>query len=119
MFQSNTLRQRGLYLIGDRAPLAFYRFVNVVLQFITGLLAETDEGIKMLCLQWTARFPRSYGLSKLYDHMCDSEQLGAQLIHLCTKYGVRDSRPRGPSGLAIYLLAARPGRTGSAAGRAP
>ena len=63
----------GLYLIGDRAPLAFYRFVNVVLQFITGLLAETDEGIKMLCLQWTARFPRSYGLSKVYDHICDSE----------------------------------------------
>ena len=26
----------GLYLISDRAPLAFYRFVNVVLQFITG-----------------------------------------------------------------------------------
>ena len=64
----------GLNLISDRAPpQAFYRFVNVVLQFITGLLAETDEGIKMLCLQWTARFPRSYGLSKVYDHMCDSE----------------------------------------------
>ena len=63
-------------------PQAFYRFVNVVLQFMTGLLAETDEGIKMLCLQWTARFPRSYGLSEVYDHMCDSEQLGAQLIHL-------------------------------------
>ena len=44
----------GLYLISDRAPLAFYRFVNVVLQFMTGLLAETDVGIKMLCLQWTA-----------------------------------------------------------------
>ena len=27
--------------------------------------------------------------------------------------------PRGPSGLAIYLLAARPGATGSAAKRAP
>ena len=26
----------GLYLISDRAPLAFYRFVNVVLQFMTG-----------------------------------------------------------------------------------
>ena len=37
------------------------------------------------------------------------------LIHLCTKYGVPDSRPRGPSGLAIYLLAARPGRTGCTA----
>ena len=36
----------------------------------------------MLGLQWTARFPRSYGLSKVYGHMCDSEQLGAQLIHL-------------------------------------
>ena len=36
LFQSNTLRQRGLYLIGDRAPLAFYGFVNVVLQFMTG-----------------------------------------------------------------------------------
>ena len=63
-------------------PLAFYGFVNVVLQFITGLLAEADEGIKMLCLQWTARFPRSYGLSRVYDHMCDSKQLGAQLIDL-------------------------------------
>lgn len=91
LFPANQLRDvvsikytppAGLYLIGDRAPLAFYRFVNVVLQFITGLLAETDEGIKMLCLQWTARFPRSYGLSKVYDHMCDSEQLGAQLIRL-------------------------------------
>ena len=82
MFQSNSLRLRGLYLISDRAPQAFYRFVNVVLQFMTGLLAETDEGIKILCLQWTARFPRSYGLSKVYDHMCDSEHLGAQLILL-------------------------------------
>ena len=63
-------------------PLAFYRFVNVVLQFMTGLLAETDEGIKMQCLQWTARFPRSYGLSKVYDHMYGSEQLEAQLINL-------------------------------------
>ena len=63
-------------------PQPFYRFVNVVLQFMTGLLAETDEGIKMLCLQWTARFPRSYGLSEVYDHMYDSEQLGVQLIHL-------------------------------------
>ena len=63
-------------------PQAFYRFVNVVLQFMTGLLAETDEGIKILCLQWTARFPRSYGLSKVYDQMCDSEHLGAQLILL-------------------------------------
>ena len=36
----------------------------------------------MICLQWTARFPRSYGLSKVYDHMRDSEQLGAQLINL-------------------------------------
>ena len=26
----------GLYLISDRAPLEFYRFVNVVLQFMTG-----------------------------------------------------------------------------------
>ena len=63
-------------------PLAFYRFVNVGLQFMTGLLAETDEGIKMLCLQWTARFPRSYGLSKFYDHTRDSEHLGAQLVDL-------------------------------------
>ena len=63
-------------------PQPFYRFVNVVLQFMTGLLAETDEGIKMICLQWTARFPRSYGLFEVYDHMCDSEQLGAQLINL-------------------------------------
>ena len=63
-------------------PQAFYRFVNVVLQFMTGSLAETDEGIKILCLQWTARIPRSYGLSKVYDHMCDSEHLGAQFIHL-------------------------------------
>ena len=63
-------------------PQAFYRFVNVVLQFMTSQLAETNEGIKMLSLQWTARFPRSYGLSEVYDHMCDSEQLGAQLIHL-------------------------------------
>ena len=63
-------------------PLAFYRFVNVGLQFMTGLLAETDEGIKMLYLQWTARFPRSYGLSEVYDHMYGSGQLGAQLIYL-------------------------------------
>ena len=34
----------------------------------------------MLCLQWTARFPRSYGLSMVYDQMCDSEQLGASLF---------------------------------------
>ena len=34
---------------------------------------------------------------------------------MCRKCVRPDSRPRGPSGLAIYLLAARPGRTGSAA----
>jgi len=38
---------------------------------------------------------------------------------MCRKCVRPDSRPRRPSGLAIYLLAARPGRTGSAAGRAP
>ena len=31
---------------------------------------------------------------------------------MCRKCVRPDSRPRGPSGLAIYLLAARPGRTG-------
>ena len=35
---------------------------------------------------------------------------------MCRKCVRPDSRPRRPSGLAIYLLAARPGRTGSAAG---
>ena len=34
---------------------------------------------------------------------------------MCRKCVRPDSRPRGPSGLAIYLLAARPGGTGSAA----
>ena len=40
-------------------------------------------------------------------------------FNMCRKCVRPDSRPRRPSGLAIYLLAARPGRTGSAAGRAP
>ena len=29
-----------------------------------------------------SKIPEVNGLSKVYDHMCDSEQLGAQLIHL-------------------------------------
>ena len=40
-------------------------------------------------------------------------------LNMCRKCVRPDSRPRGPSGLAIYLLAARPGRTGWTAGRAP
>ena len=43
----------------------------------------------------------------------------AESPYMCRKCVRPDSRPRGPSGLAIYLLAARPGETGSAAGRAP
>ena len=40
-------------------------------------------------------------------------------IKMCRKCVRTDSRPQGPSGLAIYLLAARPGRTGNRRRRAP
>ena len=42
-----------------------------------------------------------------------------QGLNMCRKCALEDSRPGCPSGLAIYLLAARPGSTGSAAERAP